>query len=120
MIKILIADDDVLLLEVVSRYCSALGFNVISTVTSGKDAIQKSIELNPELILMDINMDYQSDGIDACSKIKMDNPKIKVVFISGYKEEIYKDQLSGIDYDGYRVKPVSMDILQKTITSVSG
>ncbi|RLD76786.1 MAG: DNA-binding response regulator, partial [Bacteroidetes bacterium] len=65
--KILIVDDEADILEFLSYNLEKEGFKVY-TSQNGEDAIKKTIEKKPQLILMDVMMP-EMDGIEACQKI---------------------------------------------------
>ncbi len=67
---IMVVDDNVCNLSILIRRLSKSGFTVISA-SNGRDAIQKSIEQLPDLILMDIRMPVMN-GIEAAEAIKSD------------------------------------------------
>lgn len=80
---ILLADDDDNFREVIGKELESLGFE-IQSVTNGADAVKKAGELMPELILMDIKMPGELNGVDAALAIK-ENPDtqgIKIAFLS--------------------------------------
>jgi two-component system, NarL family, invasion response regulator UvrY len=59
------------------------GFELVAEVESGEDAVAKSAELNPDLVLMDINMGAL-DGIEATRLITSAQPGTKVILVSTY------------------------------------
>jgi CheY-like chemotaxis protein len=77
------ADDDQNFREIITEKLSSLGFEV-RTVATGADAVKAAAEIKPDLVLMDIRMPGEMNGIDAAFKIK-ENPEtrdVKVVFLS--------------------------------------
>ncbi len=81
---ILITDDDKDFREAVSMQLQAAGFDTIQAKDS-KDSVQKAKELQPNLILMDINMPPGPSGIDTALELKEapETKEIKIVFLSG-------------------------------------
>ena len=80
---ILMADDDQNFREIITEKLSSVGFTV-QTVATGADAVKAAVDLKPDLVLMDIRMPGELNGIDAAFKIK-ENPEttdIKVAFLS--------------------------------------
>ena len=81
---ILMADDDNDFREVITKKLSLLGF-AVQGVPTGADAVKMATEQNPILILMDIKMPGELNGIEAALRIK-GNPEtkdIKIAFLSG-------------------------------------
>jgi CheY-like chemotaxis protein len=60
-----------------------MGYHVPATAMSGEEAIQKTKELRPMLILMDINLKNGMDGIEAAVKIKEECP-VPIVFMTAH------------------------------------
>ena len=80
---ILLADDDDNFGEVIGKELESLGFEV-QKVTNGADAVKKAGEIMPDLVLMDIRMPGELNGVDAALAIK-ENPdtrELKIAFLS--------------------------------------
>lgn len=118
MTKILVAEDEQDILELLEFALQHGGFEVVC-VTNGKEAIEEASNTKPDLILLDIRMPFMS-GLEACKLLKSD-PKTKeipVVFLSakGQKSEIMEGFEAGaIDY---LLKPFSPDYLNKRIREI--
>jgi len=59
------------------------GFAVVGEATSGEEALQVIAELDPQIVLMDINLGGMS-GIDATRRVTRDHPRVRVVLLSTY------------------------------------
>ena len=101
--KILVAEDSLIVNQHIMHALKSGGHDVMS-VYSGKDAVSNAIEHRPDLILMDIMMETQSDGIDAAFEIK-NSLDIPIIFLTALTDEptIQKAKIS-LPY-GYVVKP---------------
>ena len=117
-IKVLFVDDHEMVRIGISSYLSTqTDIEVVGEGESGKDAIAKAHELNPDLILMDLVME-DMDGIEATTQIKKDFPHIKVVMLTSYIEdnEVYRALDAGVD--SYILKTTSAsgiaDAIRKT------
>ena len=92
-IKVLFVDDHEMVRIGISSYLSTQSdIDVVGEGKSGKEAIEKAHELQPDLILMDLLMD-DMDGVEATEQVKKDLPQIKVVMLTSYIEdnEVYRD-----------------------------
>src|SRR5699024_6815163 len=87
MIRILFADDREMVRIGVTAYLSAQpDMNVIAEATNGKEAVAKTIELKPDIILMDLVMD-DMDGIEATKQIMKQWPKAKIIIVTSFIDD---------------------------------
>ncbi|MCP6645966.1 response regulator transcription factor, partial [Klebsiella pneumoniae] len=85
-IKVLFVDDHEMVRIGISSYLSTQpDIEVVGEGKSGKEAIEKAHELQPDLILMDLLME-DMDGVEATMQIKKDLPQIKVLMLTSYIE----------------------------------
>ncbi|SNT18438.1 PAS domain S-box-containing protein [Ekhidna lutea] len=101
--KILVAEDSLIVNQHIKHALESGSHEVVS-VYSGKEAVKMASEQTPDLILMDIMMETNSDGIDAAFEIKQ-NLDIPIIFLTALTDEptIEKAKFS-LPY-GYVVKP---------------
>jgi PAS domain S-box-containing protein len=104
MPKILIVDDEWLTRLEIEEMLTGLGYEVAGQAETGEEAVKMSRELNPDLILMDVNMPGAMNGIDAARKIKAESGA-PIVFISGYGDPEYIEAAKEIEPFGYVMKP---------------
>lgn len=81
MKTILIADDSMFMRQMLKELLPKDLFTVVGEASTGKEALNKFNELNPDLVTMDITMP-DMDGISAVRKIKELNPGAKIVMVS--------------------------------------
>jgi len=103
-IKILIADDHKLMREaIISCLAPNDNLEIVGEAIDGEEAIQKAEELQPDIILLDIRMP-KIDGIQAAKIIKRKNSEIKIIIISGLREEEYISESIKAGATGYIIK----------------
>lgn len=102
--KILIVDDEPMLLDLLQDYLGELGY-LIYTSANGKDALEK-LKVSPDLILLDINMP-DMDGLALCKFIR-EEVACPIIFLTARTTE--QDRINGllIGGDDYITKPFSL------------
>ncbi|MEO7049347.1 MAG: response regulator transcription factor, partial [Ferruginibacter sp.] len=116
--KILIADDEPDILEIIQFNLQAEGYEVI-TAKNGDEAIEKAKKINPDLIILDIMMPYKN-GIEVCNLLRM-MPAFKstlIVFLTAMSDEA--TEIKGLETgaDDYLTKPVSPKILVSKVNAL--
>ena len=114
-IKVLFVDDHEMVRIGISSYLSTQpDIDVVGEGKSGKEAIEKAHQLNPDLILMDLLMDDKV-GVETTDQSIKDLPHIKVVMLTSYIEdnEVYR-ALDSCD-DSYILKTTSASDIAEAI-----
>jgi YesN/AraC family two-component response regulator len=114
MYKIQVVDDESIVAMGLEKRLTKMGFEVVGTASSGVEAIEKARELRPDLILMDIAMPGEIDGIDAADLIKSEMD-IPIIFLTAYADTKLINRAKMIDPVGYIVKPYKEEELQAAI-----
>lgn len=121
-ITLLIADDSEEMRETLK---TLLTFNerirVIGEAADGKEALDKVLQLKPDLVLMDINMGImgKSDGLWATQEITQRRPQTGIIIISVQEESDYMRKAMSAGARDYLVKPFDADELFRTIEVVA-
>ncbi|MDR4890064.1 response regulator [Fredinandcohnia sp. QZ13] len=112
-LRILIAEDEFLVLMATKSYVEKLGHEVVGVATDGEMAVEMALEKKPDLVIMDINMP-NLDGIDAIKKIN-ESLFIPSIIVSGYHDEqlINRATDEGVLY--YLLKPIDIEELKIAI-----
>jgi two-component system, NarL family, response regulator NreC len=86
-IKVLVCDDHTLFREGIKAILSQeRSMEIVGEATDGREAVSRTLELNPDVVLMDISMPDLS-GFDATTRIRQSNKKAKVLILTMYEEE---------------------------------
>jgi DNA-binding NarL/FixJ family response regulator len=92
MIKILIADDHPLVRNALAQLLQAAdGFNVIATAANGREAVERTLEVAPEVVLMDLEMP-DVNGIEAVRALKQAGSPANVVILTTFSD---RDRIIG-------------------------
>lgn len=110
--KVLIVEDDMLLSLVEERLIKKMGHEVVAKVVTGEEAIAKAKELKPDLILMDIILKGDMDGIEAMEEIRKASD-VPVVYLSGNSDRFNYERAKKTGFTDYLVKPITNNDLKK-------
>ena len=80
--KVLVVDDDEVIRDLIISFLSFSGYEV-SGAKNGKEGLDMVVEQPPDLIISDIHMP-QMNGFQLLKEVKEINPKLPVIFITGY------------------------------------
>lgn len=114
MINILIVEDDPTLSEMISEYVTSCGYNIVAVCTNGHDAIKTVFDYPVDLILMDIGIDGELDGIETASKIK-DLFSVSLIYTTGQYDDENLKRASLTGPDAYLVKPFKEEDIKTNI-----
>ncbi|MDN5304529.1 MAG: two-component system, chemotaxis family, chemotaxis protein CheY [Fusobacteriaceae bacterium] len=79
--KVMIVDDLFYIREEIREILEKNGYEVVTEASNGKEAIEKAILFEPDIITMDMNMP-KINGIEASRQIKQKMPNIKIILVS--------------------------------------
>ncbi len=105
--KILIVEDEIITALDVKKSLEKLGFEVLSIEDTGKNAISKIEELKPDLVLMDVILKGEMDGIETTELIK-NRFDIPVVYLTAYSDEKTFERAKLTEPYGFIVKPAGI------------
>lgn len=102
--KILVVEDERVVARDIEKRLKKLGYVVPASVASGEEAIQKAAELRPDLVLMDVQLKGQMDGIEAAEHIRAtsDTP---IIYLTAYADDATLQRAKITEPFGYIVKP---------------
>ncbi len=112
--KILVVEDEAIVAEAIALSLKKQGYEVTAIVTNGEEAIEKAAENQPDLVLMDIVLEGDMDGIAAAEKIRT-RFHIPTVFLTAYADEETLKRAKLTDPFGYIIKPFQQKDLYVTI-----
>ncbi len=113
--KILIVEDEVLVANSIRRQLSTLGYEVAAVAVSGAEAVQASLETCPDLVLMDIWLEGEMDGIEAAARIRAQRD-IPVIYLTAHADDATLRRAKATEPFGYILKPFQAQSLHSVIT----
>ena len=119
MYRVLIADDESIIREGLKKIVSwnSLGFEVAGTASDGRDAYRKINALKPDLCIIDIRMPGL-DGLELISRIKKQNPGVKIIILTGYPEFEYAQKAVDLGVETFLLKPIDPAIFEEKVQKI--
>jgi DNA-binding NarL/FixJ family response regulator len=101
-VRVIVADDSVLLREGVTRLLEGAGFEVVGQAADREELMRKTRAHKPDVAIIDIRMPptHTDEGLQAARAIREEMPGTRVVVLSAYVEETYALELLGEDAAG--------------------
>lgn len=94
-IRVMVVEDEVLVGIMLCRKLRSYGYNVGEVVTTGEEAIIRAGKELPEVILMDVTLAGEINGLEAARIIK-ENNNIPIIIFSGYDQKLLTEQADAI------------------------
>ena len=114
MSRVFVVEDEVLVARDIKSRLEKLGYQVIGTAARGDDAVSRVLSERPDLILMDINLKGDMDGIEAADRIRAE-ADLPIIFCTAYSnDETLARAKVTVPY-GYVLKPFDNRELEITI-----
>ena len=115
--NILLVEDDGVQQIIMERHINKLGHNLLATVSEGRTAIEAALSLQGvDLIIMDIRLSDDVDGIEAMSEIRK-NSSVKVIYVTGNSEPSTRERAEKTNFEAFIEKPVTYEKIKDAITS---
>jgi len=114
--KILVVEDEAIIAMDIQFMLRKLGFSQLEVVDTGEESLQKVAVDKPHLVLMDIKLKGELDGIEAAKQIFFEY-NVPVIYITAFGDEKTLERADGSARYGFITKPFEETELQSTIES---
>lgn len=104
VLRIVIADDEGVIRLGLRQMVESLGYRVIATAANGREALQETIRLGPDLLLLDIKMP-EMDGLTVAEELVSRAP-VPIVMLTAFSERSLIERAANAAVMGYLVKPI--------------
>ncbi|MEO1022356.1 MAG: response regulator [Bacteroidota bacterium] len=111
---VMIVEDDLILNLLYESYLEKLGYDAEGELVYGKTAIEVARRIQPDLILMDISLEGEMDGIDAMKAIR-EFSDVPVIYITGNSDPYHVQRAKETNYIDYLVKPIEFNDLKDSL-----
>lgn len=115
-IRVLLADDHTIVLEGLKKILEP-AFELVGTVDNGRDLVDETLKLRPDVIVVDISMPLLN-GIEAVRRIKTELNRVKVIFLTMHPDVSYASMAFNIGASGYVLKNSASRELHTAINEV--
>lgn len=119
MARVLVVDDAAFMRMTIKKMIEPEGYNVAGEAGNGVEAVQKYMEIQPDIVLLDITMP-EMNGVDALKRIKEFDPKAKVVICSAMGQQAMVAQAVQSGAKDFIVKPFEKDRLVAALKRALG
>lgn len=113
-VKILVVEDESIIALNIKKKLKSFGYTVPAIVTTGEEAVKMAEITFPDLILMDVRLKGEMDGIDAADEIRK-RFGIPIIFLTSYSDNEVLERAKRTEPYGYIVKPFKANDLHSNI-----
>ena len=110
----MIVEDEALNALFIRNGILKLGYDVCGPVASGEEAVDMAKNEKPDLVLMDIMLNGEMNGIEAAKEIRALND-IPIIFVTGYSDPEIQKKAKDVGFEGYFIKPIKPPELKPAI-----
>lgn len=114
MARVMIVEDENIVAMDIRQRLEMLGYEVTATVTTGEEAIELADKTRPDVVLMDIVLKGEVDGIEAAEEIRR-RLGIPIIYITAYSDSKTLERAKVTEPFGYIIKPFEDRELQSVI-----
>ena len=109
--KILVVEDERIIARDICKTLEDMGYTVCGSARSSTEALEQAAAERPHLVLMDVRIDGELDGIELSTELKR-LYQVPVVFLTGNTDEVTLQRAFRAEPDGYLSKPFSRATLR--------
>jgi CheY-like chemotaxis protein len=112
----MLVEDELITALDIQRMLEKVGYNVPATISSGEEAVEKVKQIKPDLIIMDIFLSDDMDGIEATALIER-QVDIPVIFLTANADSTTIKRADRLKHYGYLIKPIRQGDLDSIIST---
>ncbi len=115
--RVLIVEDDMIISLVIENMVKELGHDVVGKATTGDEAIKLAVTHSPDLLLMDIRLKGEMDGIEAVTEIKQ-KIETSVIYLTGNSDRVNYERARETEFIDLITKPFTISDLTRSLNLV--
>ena len=112
--SILIVEDDAIMALTMNDELSALGYEVVAVTDNGREAIALARAQQPDLVILDVRLRGDTDGIATAVAIT-ESISTQIVFVTAHVDAESRRAMAAVAYAGLLAKPYTSDQLARTV-----
>lgn len=112
----MLVEDELITALDIQRMLEKVGYSVSATISSGEEAVERVHQINPDLIIMDIFLSNDMDGIEATALIER-QVDIPVIFLTANADTTTIKRADKLKHYGYLLKPIKQGDLDSIIST---
>lgn len=117
MVRVLLAEDHHIVRQGTRLYLESQGYEVVGEATTGREAVQMTRDLRPDVVIMDVRMP-ELTGVEATRRIRHENEQVRVLVLTAYDEPAYVHALLEAGADGFMLKTAELSELHTVLQEV--
>ncbi len=115
--RVVIVEDEGITQLQLKKVLSYEGLVIVASAMSGPQGVESVLKVRPDIVIMDIQMPGEYNGLEAAKRI-LEEVNVCVVMLTAFSEQFYVDQAEEIGVCGYIIKPVDRDtLIPKLVTA---
>ena len=112
--KLLVVDDEIDVCNFIKSFFETRGIDVVSAL-NGDEAMKMLDAVKPDLVILDVMMRHDNEGIEYLPQIKKRLPGVKVIMITGVDDKETIEQSQKLGADDYITKPLVLEELESIV-----
>ncbi len=112
--KLMVVDDEIDICNFVKSFFEMRGFKV-TTAINGDEAMSLLFKEIPDVVIMDLKMRRENEGLEYLQKIKEACPEVKILIVTGSDDDEMVKEAKKLGADDYITKPLVLEYLENTV-----
>ncbi len=117
--KAIIVEDNLVLSILYENYLEGMVFKTVGKIKSGEAAVKLVEKYKPDVVIMDIKLEGEMDGIEAAVKIRSFSTS-PIIFITGNSDPMHVERAKLVSNSDFLRKPVTEEILSAAVENMLG
>jgi CheY-like chemotaxis protein len=115
--RVLIVEDEIITAMSLQHLLELWGYGICGQASSGKEAVEIANSKKPDIVLIDISLSGDTNGIEVAKQIRS-RFSIPFIFMTGYSDKETMEEIKEMEPAGCFVKPLDFNKLKMTLESI--